>query len=176
MSPKKPYNYQDISATLSGPPAEPGLYVIATPIGHGADLTLRALHILKTADVVFCEDTRVTARLMALYGLEQPLRAYHDHNGDQMRPEILRQLADGAVVALVSDAGTPLISDPGYKLALAVREAGHTVITLPGASAPLAALTVSGLPTDRFFFEGFLPQKAAARGKRLSALINIGLL
>jgi 16S rRNA (cytidine1402-2'-O)-methyltransferase len=154
-------------------PVAPGLYVTATPIGNASDLTLRALDVLRGVDVVLCEDTRVTARLFAIYGLTTRLMPYHDHNAAEMRPRVLERLARGERVALVSDAGTPLISDPGYKLVRAARQAGHPVTAVPGTSATLAALTVSGLPTDRFFFEGFLPPKRAARQSRIDAIATV---
>ncbi|HET9414255.1 MAG TPA: 16S rRNA (cytidine(1402)-2'-O)-methyltransferase, partial [Pseudolabrys sp.] len=146
--------------------------LVATPIGNLGDVTLRALETLAGADVIACEDTRVTRKLAERYGITTPLTAYHEHNAAEARPKLLSRLAEGQSVALVSDAGTPLISDPGYKLVRAAREAGYQITALPGASAVLAALTVSGLPTDRFFFEGFLPPKQAARQKRIAALAN----
>lgn len=160
---------------LRRPPAplNPGLYVTATPIGNASDLTLRALDVLRAADIVLCEDTRVTAKLFAIYGLKTRLMPYHDHNAAEMRPRILDRLAAGGRVALVSDAGTPLISDPGYKL---VREAvaeGHYVTTLPGASSVMAALTLAGLPTDRFLFNGFLSAKHEARCRELTELVAV---
>ncbi|WP_018388529.1 16S rRNA (cytidine(1402)-2'-O)-methyltransferase [Ancylobacter sp. FA202] len=149
---------------------QPGLYIVATPIGNLGDVTLRALETLAGADIIACEDTRITRRLLERYGIETKLVAYHDHNAEQARPRLLARLAEGGVVAQVSDAGTPLISDPGYKLVAAAIEAGHRVIPLPGASASLAALVAAGLPTDRFFFEGFLPPKSGARRTRISEL------
>jgi 16S rRNA (cytidine1402-2'-O)-methyltransferase len=151
----------------------PGLYVAATPIGNLGDITLRALQALAGADVIACEDSRVTRKLLDRYGIATPLAPYHEHNAEKARPALLRRLADGAAIALVSDAGTPLISDPGFKLVRAAREAGHAVTTLPGASAVLAALTVAGLPTDQFFFAGFLPPKAAARQARIAELARL---
>ena len=151
----------------------PGLYVTATPIGNASDLTLRALDVLRGADVVLCEDTRVTAKLFAIYGLTTKLIPYHDHNAAEMRPRILERLAAGERVALVSDAGTPLISDPGYKLVREAVAAGHHVTTLPGASSVMAALTLAGLPTDRFFFAGFLSAKHEARLKELTELVGV---
>ena len=151
----------------------PGLHVVATPIGHLGDITLRALATLAAADLVLCEDTRVTRKLLDRYGLAPPLLAYHDHNAAEVRPRILRRLAEGAAVALVSDAGTPLISDPGYKLVAAAIAAGHRVYPVPGASALLAALVAAGLPTDRFFFEGFLPPKPGQRQNRIAELAEI---
>ena len=144
-------------------PLEPGLYVVSTPIGNLRDITLRALDVLAQADRVFAEDTRVTARLLSAYGLNKRLEPYHDHNGEMVRPRVLQALADGERVAVVSDAGTPLISDPGYKLVRAAISAGHRVVPVPGPSAVLAAVTVAGLPTDRFLFAGFPPPKSAAR-------------
>jgi 16S rRNA (cytidine1402-2'-O)-methyltransferase len=156
--------------TLEAPQAAAGLHLVATPIGNLRDVTLRALEVLAGADLIACEDTRVTGTLTRHYGIATPLTPYHDHNAETARPKILARLAQGGSVALVSDAGTPLVSDPGYKLVRAVCEAGHVVSALPGASAVLAALSVAGLPTDRFFFEGFLPPKQAARQKRIAAL------
>jgi 16S rRNA (cytidine1402-2'-O)-methyltransferase len=158
---------------IAAPAIEPGLYVVATPIGNLRDMTLRGLEILAASDLVACEDTRVTRKLFEHYGLAAPLIAYHDHNAETARPRILAELAAGGAVALVSDAGTPLISDPGYKLIRAAAEAGHAVTAAPGASAVLMALTVAGLPTDRFFFEGFLPSKEAARRTRIGELSRI---
>jgi 16S rRNA (cytidine1402-2'-O)-methyltransferase len=151
-------------------PLEPGLYVVSTPIGNLRDITLRALDVLGQADRVFAEDTRVAAKLMSVYGLSKKLEPYHDHNGEAARPRILQALARGERVALISDAGTPLISDPGYKL---VREAiaqGSDVFPVPGASAVLAALTIAGLPTDRFLFAGFPPPKSAGRRRVFNEL------
>jgi 16S rRNA (cytidine1402-2'-O)-methyltransferase len=150
-----------------------GLYLVATPIGNLGDIGLRALEVLAGCDVIACEDTRVTRKLTERYGIATPLTPYHEHNAADARPKLLARLARGEAVALVSDAGTPLISDPGYKLVRAAQEAGHTVTAIPGASSVLAALSVAGLPTDRFFFEGFLPAKQAARQKRIGALANI---
>ena len=135
---------------------------MATPIGNLRDITLRALEMLAAADLVACEDTRVTRKLFEHYGLSAPLTPYHDHNAETARPKILEKIAAGGAVALVSDAGTPLISDPGFKLVRDAAAAGLAVTAAPGASAALMALTVAGLPTDRFFFEGFLPSKAGS--------------
>ncbi|WP_321393422.1 16S rRNA (cytidine(1402)-2'-O)-methyltransferase [Emcibacter sp.] len=145
----------------------PGLYVTATPIGNLGDITLRALEVLGQADVIACEDTRVTGKLLARYDIKRPTVAYHDHNAERMLPRLLDHLAQGHKVVLVSDAGTPLISDPGYRLVHEARKAGYNVTSLPGASALLAALASAGLPTDRFLFAGFLPNKTAARQKIL---------
>ena len=150
-----------------------GLHIVATPIGNLGDITLRALATLAGADLIACEDTRVTRRLLDRYAMATPLTPYHDHNAETARPKLLRRLAEGAAIALVSDAGTPLVSDPGYKLARAAHEAGYAVTALPGASALLAALTVAGLPTDQFFFAGFLPPKETARRSRIAALARI---
>jgi 16S rRNA (cytidine1402-2'-O)-methyltransferase len=151
----------------------PGLYVTATPIGNLGDVTLRALSVLMSADLVLCEDTRVTRRLLDRFGLRPRLLAYHEHNAASVRPRVLERLGAGESVALVSDAGTPLISDPGYKLVQAAIEAGHQVFPIPGASAVLAALVAAGLPTDRFFFEGFLPAKSGQRKARAAELAEI---
>ena len=151
----------------------PGLYVVATPIGNAADIGLRALKVLAGADVVAAEDTRVTAKLFAIHGLSKPLLPYNDHNAAGMRPKLLKRLKDGAVVALVSDAGTPLISDPGYRLVREALAGDIAVHAIPGASAPLAALTLSGLPTDRFLFAGFLPSKQGERRGRLEELRGV---
>jgi len=159
--------------SVSAPPLAGGLYLVATPIGNLRDITLRALETLAAADVIACEDTRVSRKLLEHYGIGSPLVPYHDHNAEAARPKILQRLAAGEAVALISDAGTPLISDPGFKLARAAREAGHTVTAIPGASSVLAALTVSGLPSDRFLFEGFLPAKAAQRRARIAELAAI---
>ena len=151
----------------------PGLYVVATPIGNLADVTLRALSVLASADLVLCEDTRITRRLLDRYGLRPSLLAYHEHNAASVRPRVLAKLGEGETVALVSDAGTPLVSDPGYKLVEAAIEAGHRIFPVPGASAALAALVAAGLPTDRFFFEGFLPAKAGQRRSRIAEIAEI---
>jgi 16S rRNA (cytidine1402-2'-O)-methyltransferase len=151
----------------------PGLYLVATPIGNLGDVTLRALETLAGVEVVACEDSRVTRRLFERYAIATPLLTYHDHNAETARPKILARLEAGAAVALVSDAGTPLISDPGFKLVQAAQAAGHAVTALPGASAVLAALAASGLPTDRFFFEGFLPPRESARRTRIDELADI---
>ena len=165
-------------ATLRAPvspvhPPEPGLYVVATPIGNLRDITLRALDILGGVNRVYAEDTRVTRKLLDAYGLKPKLASYHEHNADAARADILDALAAGESVALVSDAGTPLVSDPGYKLVRAVIEAGHRVIPVPGASATLAALVTSGAPTDRFLFAGFLPHKTHARRETLAELASV---
>jgi 16S rRNA (cytidine1402-2'-O)-methyltransferase len=146
---------------------------VATPIGHLGDLSPRALETLRDADLALSEDTRVTGKLLKLHGVERSLLPYHEHNATRMRPRILDHLAAGGSVALASDAGTPLISDPGYKLVRAAIEAGHEVIAVPGPSAVLAALTVSGLPTDRFLFSGFLPTRMTARRRAIEELAGV---
>jgi 16S rRNA (cytidine1402-2'-O)-methyltransferase len=150
-----------------------GLHIVATPIGNLGDITLRALETLSGADLIACEDTRVTRKLLDRYAISTPLTPYHEHNAAQARPALLQRISDGAAVALVSDAGTPLVSDPGFKLVRAAQEAGLPVTTLPGASSLLAALTVAGLPTDQFLFVGFLPPKEAARRARIAELGRI---
>jgi 16S rRNA (cytidine1402-2'-O)-methyltransferase len=169
----RPRSYAPFGIAIDAAKAEPGLYLVATPIGNLGDITLRALEVLAGADVIACEDTRVTRKLIERYGITTPLTAYHEHNAAEARPKLLARLAGDQAIALVSDAGTPLISDPGYKLVRAACEAGHSVTALPGPSSVLAALSVAGLPTDRFFFEGFLPPKQAARQKRAAVLANI---
>lgn len=159
--------------TIAARPLKPALYIVATPIGNLGDITLRALHVLAAADMVACEDTRVSSVLLRHFGISARLIPYHDHNAAEQRPKILAALAGGQSVALISDAGTPLVSDPGYRLVIAARAAGHDVIPIPGASSVLAALVVSGLPSDRFLFAGFLPPKHAARVKRLEELAAV---
>jgi 16S rRNA (cytidine1402-2'-O)-methyltransferase len=155
-------------------PALPaGLHIVATPIGNLRDITLRALEVLAAADLIACEDTRVTRKLVDHYGIAVRLTPYHEHNAAEARPKLLAHMAQGAAVALVSDAGTPLISDPGFKLVREAKAAGHLVTALPGPSAALCALAVAGLPTDRFFFEGFLPAKSAQRRARIAGLARI---
>src|SRR4249920_659339 len=158
---------------LTAPKAAPGLHLVATPIGNLGDITLRALETLASVDIIACEDTRITRRLTERYAIAALLKPYHEHNAALARPKILEKLAQGASIALVSDAGTPLISDPGFKLVREVCAAGHPVIAVPGASSVLTALSVAALPTDRFFFEGFLPAKQGARRTRLAELARI---
>ena len=165
--------YAPFGTAMEAAKAAPGLYLVATPIGNLGDITLRALELLAAVDVIACEDTRVTRKLLERYGITTQLTPYHEHNAADARPKLLARLTDAQAVALVSDAGTPLISDPGYKLVRAASEVGHAVRALPGASAVLTALSVAGLPTDHFFFEGFLPPRQIARQKRLAALANI---
>src|SRR5438309_2771270 len=158
---------------LAAPKPVPGLHLVATPIGNLGDITLRALETLAGVDIIACEDTRITRRLTERYAISALLKPYHEHNAALARPKILEKLAQGASIALGSDAGTPLISDPGFKLVREVCAAGHPVVALPGPSSVLAALAVAALPTDRFFFEGFLPAKETARRTRLNELARI---
>ena len=154
----------------------PGLYFVATPIGTARDITLRALDILANADVIAAEDTRSMRKLMEIHGIalgNRPLLAYHDHNGKTMRPRLLEQLGTGKSVAYASEAGTPMIADPGFDLAREAAGKGHLVTTAPGPSAALAALTLAGLPTDRFLFAGFLPNTKTARRSQLQALGDV---
>jgi 16S rRNA (cytidine1402-2'-O)-methyltransferase len=160
-------------ARLFAQALEPGLYLVATPIGHLADITLRALATLAQADEVYCEDTRHSRTLLSHYGITTRLNAYHEHNAATERPRILAKLAAGRRIAMISDAGTPLISDPGFKLARSALEDGHRVISLPGPSAALAALTSSGLPSDCFLFAGFLPPRSGQRRTRLAGLAAV---
>lgn len=159
--------------SITAPRQASGLYLVATPIGNLGDITLRALETLAGADLIACEDTRITRRLTERFGITATLTPYHEHNATQARPRLLEKLSQGLSIALVSDAGTPLISDPGYKLVREACAAGHAVHALPGASSVLTALAVSALPTDRFFFEGFLPSKQTARRARLAELARI---
>jgi len=151
-------------------PLQPGLYIVATPIGNLGDVTLRACEVLRGVSAVACEDTRVTGKLLKHLGIKQRLIRYDDHASDETRDYLLSLAAQGPL-ALVSDAGTPLISDPGYRLVRAARAAGIAVTSLPGASAAITALTLSGLPSDRFLFAGFLPAKAKASRDPLPCLL-----
>lgn len=158
----------EISQSRLARDLSPGLYITATPIGNARDISLRALDVLKGCDLIAAEDTRVTAKLLAIHGISKPMTAYNDHNAPRERPKLIGKLKRGARIALVSDAGTPLVSDPGYKL---VREAiaeGIALHAVPGASSVLTALTLAGLPTDRFFFAGFLPHKSGERRNALT--------
>ncbi len=166
-----PNQFEGAHAPLSAN-LEPGLYIVATPIGNRGDITRRAAAVLAAASVIAAEDTRVTAKLLAHLGLKVPMQAYHDHSAEHVRPALIARAAH-EVVALVSDAGTPLISDPGYKLVRDARAAGVRVVTLPGPCAAVAALTLSGLPTDRFLFAGFLPAKAGARATAIAELADV---
>lgn len=170
-SPTPPAPQQpDTSDAAAGSKLAPGLHLVATPIGNAGDLSPRALAVLRTADVVLCEDTRVTGKLLRMHGTTRSLVPYHEHNAARVRPRILERLQAGASVALASDAGTPLVSDPGYKLVREAIELGIEVLAVPGPSAALAALTVSGLPTDRFLVAGFLPSAAGARARAIAEL------
>jgi len=151
---------------------EPGLYIVATPIGNLGDLSPRAAAVLAGADLIAAEDSRVTAKLLRHVGARTPMTSYHDHNADQVRPGLVARMAT-EVIALVSDAGTPLISDPGFKLVRDARAAGHRVTTIPGPCAAIAALTLAGLPTDRFLFVGFLPAKQKARGEAIAEIAAV---
>lgn len=157
-------------ASFAAPELAPGLYVVATPIGNLRDITIRALETLAAADVVYCEDTRTSGRLFEHFGIRTPRKALHEHNERARIEAILADLGRGGRVALISDAGTPLLSDPGFPLVRAAREAGLPVFAVPGASALLSALSVAGLPTDAFSFLGFPPAKAGARANALAAL------
>ncbi|MDX9861332.1 MAG: 16S rRNA (cytidine(1402)-2'-O)-methyltransferase [Rhodospirillales bacterium] len=162
-----------LGASKPSAAAAHGLVLVATPIGNAADIALRALSVLAAADVVACEDTRVTGRLLAMHGISAPLTPYHEHNAAKVRPILIRRLKDGESVALVSDAGTPLVSDPGFRLVRACIEEGIPVTAVPGASSVLTALQLSGLPSDRFLFAGFLPTKAAARQRALAEVSQV---
>jgi 16S rRNA (cytidine1402-2'-O)-methyltransferase len=157
-------------STFTAPPLVPGLYVVATPIGNLRDITIRALETLAAASVILCEDTRMSARLLDHYGIRGRRIALHEHNERAKADDIVRRIAGGDAIALISDAGTPLLSDPGFPLIRAMAEAGQPVFPIPGASALLSALVVAGLPTDAFAFHGFLPNKAGARANALRAL------
>jgi 16S rRNA (cytidine1402-2'-O)-methyltransferase len=160
-------------AAITARPLAPALYPVATPIGNLGDITLRALETLAAADILACEDTRVTRVLLDRYGIRQRPTAYHEHNEAEAGPRLIGALKEGRSVALVSDAGTPLVSDPGYRLVAAALEEGLRVVPVPGASAVLAALTLSGLPSDSFLFAGFLPVRDGQRRHRLEALKNV---
>jgi 16S rRNA (cytidine1402-2'-O)-methyltransferase len=151
----------------------PGLYLVATPIGNARDITLRALDTLQAADLIACEDTRVTRTLLTLYGIPATVIACHDHNEATAADRIAAEIAAGKVVALVTDAGMPLVSDPGHRVVRAIIDAGHSVTVVPGPSAPLAALALAGVPSDRFLFGGFLPAKASARREAIAALATV---
>ena len=162
----------ELSAQLAKPLA-PGLYLVATPIGNLGDITLRALAVLAACDALYCEDARHSLKLLNRYGLRPRLKTYHEHNAQSVRPDVLELLAAGKSVALISDAGTPLVSDPGFKLVRAALDQGHKAISIPGPSATLTALAASGLPTDCFTFAGFLPVKAGQRLARLQELKDL---
>lgn len=170
MEPAAPARYLIAGTPFEAPPLAPGLYVVSTPIGNLRDITLRALETLASADVVLCEDTRTSGKLLDHYGIKTPRKPLHEHNERQRLEAVLADLARGARLALISDAGTPLLSDPGFPLVRAARAAGAAVFGVPGPSALLAALAVAGLPTDRFTFIGFLPPKAGARAHAIAPL------
>lgn len=161
-----------MTAPVNNAQLEPGLYIVATPIGNLGDLSPRAAHILGNADVIAVEDSRVTAKLLHHIGVKRAMIPYHDHSTESVRAGLIARMASEAV-ALVSDAGTPLISDPGYKLVRDARAAGHAVVTIPGPSAAISALTLAGLPTDRFLFMGFLPSKAQARATTIAEVASL---
>jgi 16S rRNA (cytidine1402-2'-O)-methyltransferase len=164
--------YLIAGTAFDAPPLAPGLYVVATPIGNLRDITIRALETLATCDVVLCEDTRTSAKLLDHYGIRTPRSPLHEHNERARIDGLLADLAAGKRIALISDAGTPLISDPGFPLVRAAQDAGVPIFAIPGASALLSALSVAGLPTDSFGFHGFLPQKAGARGEAIAGLAS----
>ncbi len=164
---------QETARTMKVPALSPGLYIVATPIGNLGDMTARAIEVLRHVTVIACEDTRVTGGLLQRFGIATPMTPYHDHNADRVRPKLVERLQRGETVALVSDAGTPLISDPGYKFVSACAAAGVTVFPIPGPSAMLAALVVAALPTDRVLFSGFLPVKAGARAEAIAELKDL---
>ena len=170
---RKPPFFHISGCRLEAERPQPGLHLVATPIGNLEDMTIRALRTLAGADTVLCEDTRHTGRLLERYGIRARLLPYHDHNAERMRPRVLKLLDEGKAVALATDAGMPVVSDPGMKLARAAAEAGHSVHVVPGPSAALAALAVSGLASDRFLFAGFPPAKAAARRRWLAELAEV---
>ena len=175
-------NHEEMHATTAHPPVSPGesrpvlaagLYIVSTPIGNLRDMSLRAIDTLRGVDGILAEDTRTTTVLLRHFGIRTPLVAYHEHNGARLRPKLLSRLQAGAKLALVSDAGTPLISDPGFKLVAEARTVGITIVPVPGASAVLAALAIVGLPTDRFCFCGFLPTKPGPRRAELAAFAKV---
>ena len=168
-----PSSYTAFGLKAEAEPIPPGLHVVATPIGNLGDISFRALATLAAADLVVAEDTRVTKTLLAHYGITTPLLAYHEHNAEAVRPQLLTRLKAGQALALVSDAGTPLVSDPGFRLVGEALAREVDVTSVPGPSAVLAALVVAGLPTSRFFFEGFLPPKSAARRRRIAAIAAV---
>ncbi len=173
MADERHSTYTAFGLRAEAEPIAAGLHVVATPIGNLGDMSFRALSTLASADAILAEDTRVSRKLLAHYGITTPLVAYHEHNAAEMRPKIMARLKAGEKLALISDAGTPLVSDPGFKLVESALDEGISVTPVPGASAVLAALVAAGLPTDRFFFEGFLPPKSAARSERLEKLAAI---
>ena len=152
---------------------KPGLYIISLPIGNSKDITIRAVEYLQSVDEIYCEDTRVTNKILSIYKIKKSLKNYHDHNGKKVRPEIIKKIKDGKTIALVSDAGTPLISDPGYKLVSELKAKDLYVTAAPGASSPITALTLSGLPTNSFYFLGFLPVKDQSRKNLIEGLKSL---
>tara|TARA_B100001769_G_scaffold76063_1_gene57287 strand:- start:29 stop:874 length:846 start_codon:yes stop_codon:yes gene_type:complete len=152
---------------------KPGLYIISLPIGNSKDITIRAIEYLQSVDEIYCEDTRVTNKILSIYKIKKSLKNYHDHNGKKVRPEIIKKIKDGKTIALVSDAGTPLISDPGYKLVSELKAKDLYVTAAPGASSPITALTLSGLPTNSFYFLGFLPIKDQSRKNLIEGLKSL---
>lgn len=187
MPQTEPYNSKRARSTTQSPTTlsghalliqqqalAPGLYLVSTPIGNLRDITLRALDVLASADIIVAEDTRQSRKLLQAYGIEASLTAYHDHNAAKRVPKLVRQLQDGASIALISDAGTPMVSDPGFKLAQAAIDEGLDVFAIPGASAVLTGLVSSGMPSDKFMFAGFLPPKSAARRSVLQNLQGVG--
>ena len=152
---------------------KPGLYIISLPIGNSKDITIRAIEYLQSVDEIYCEDTRVTNKILSIYKIKKSLKNYHDHNGKKVRPEIIKKIKDGKTIALVSDAGTPLISDPGYKLVSELKAKDLYVTAAPGASSPITALTLSGLPTNSFYFLGFLPAKDQSRKNLIEGLKSL---
>ncbi len=169
----RPPSYTAFGLKAEAEPLAPGLHIVATPIGNLRDISFRALATLAAADAILAEDTRTSKTLLAHYGISTPLLPYHEHNAAQMRPKVLAKLREGGKLALISDAGTPLVSDPGYKLVAELVAEGLPVTGIPGPSAVLAALVLAGLPTGRFFFEGFLPPKSGGRRTRLTELAAI---
>lgn len=170
LSPDRRYFIGEHGMNASKVP--PGLYVVATPIGNLKDITLRALEILAGADLILCEDTRTSAKLLSAFGIKTPRKALHEHNESQMAAHFVQQVKEGAAIALISDAGTPLLSDPGFPLVREAAKSDIDVVALPGASALLAGLAVAGLPTDQFSFLGFLPPKQMTRKERLKELMG----
>jgi len=173
-----PQNKKEVELEITlcgqGSKGRAGLYIVATPIGNAQDITLRALDLLKQADVILCEDTRVTAKLLIIHGIsKKKCLAYHEHNAEKMRPKVLEKLQSGEMVVLVSDAGTPLINDPGYKLVRDCADLGLPYTTAPGASSVISAMVLSGLPSDRFLYLGFLPNKTVARKKALEEVKSV---
>ena len=152
---------------------KPGLYIISLPIGNSKDITLRAIEYLQNVDEIYCEDTRVTNKILIIHKIKKSLKNYHDHNGKKVRPQIIKKIKDGKSIALVSDAGTPLISDPGYKLVSELKAKGLYVTAAPGVSSPITALTLSGLPTNNFYFLGFLPNKDQSRKNLIENIKNL---